>query len=288
MKRRRRTVQNGFTLIEMLIVIAIIALLIALTIPLIGNVTNQARRAATKTTIKKAHELLQARIDSFERGFQKKFRQTQNVAYSPSNPNHIKLRKAAFAEMFPLVLNGQQLSLLGNSEKLPSTMAATPTAADNAEAVLYMLTRMGTFGTLAGDEGNFIGNEIKDTDGDGVMELVDGWGQPIRFYNWPTRLVQNYDEARILIKNLPTNVVDRQKDGDDPFGVLTSANFPVNTYHDLSWMHPPLIVSAGVDGKTGLLEVYEATAGRLAAPKSGETEALDDNITNLNNQAGDD
>jgi hypothetical protein len=30
--------------------------------------------------------------------------------------------------------------------------------------------------------------EVADTDGDGLFEIVDAWGQPLRFYRWPTRL----------------------------------------------------------------------------------------------------
>jgi len=33
-------------------------------------------------------------------------------------------------------------------------------------------------------------SDLGDTDGDGNMELIDGWGNPIRFYNWTTRLVR--------------------------------------------------------------------------------------------------
>ena len=32
---------------------------------------------------------------------------------------------------------------------------------------------------------DFNSNEVKDTDGDGLMEFVDAWGEPLQFYRWP-------------------------------------------------------------------------------------------------------
>ena len=32
--------------------------------------------------------------------------------------------------------------------------------------------------------------ETADTNGDGIPEIVDAWGHPVRFYRWPTRLVR--------------------------------------------------------------------------------------------------
>ncbi|MCX7421093.1 MAG: type II secretion system protein [Planctomycetia bacterium] len=59
-------------------------------------------------------------------------------------------------------------------------------------AVLYlMLTQMQVFGVPPVGESEFrVGNEVLDTDGDGLLELVDGWRRPLRFYRWPTRLIK--------------------------------------------------------------------------------------------------
>jgi prepilin-type N-terminal cleavage/methylation domain-containing protein len=32
---------------------------------------------------------------------------------------------------------------------------------------------------------DFSDSEVKDTDGDGLMEFVDAWGEPLQFYRWP-------------------------------------------------------------------------------------------------------
>ena len=32
---------------------------------------------------------------------------------------------------------------------------------------------------------DFTNREVQDTDGDGLPEFVDAWGQPLQFYRWP-------------------------------------------------------------------------------------------------------
>src|SRR5262249_17242527 len=32
---------------------------------------------------------------------------------------------------------------------------------------------------------DFRDTEVKDTDGDGLMEFIDAWGEPLQFYRWP-------------------------------------------------------------------------------------------------------
>ena len=32
---------------------------------------------------------------------------------------------------------------------------------------------------------DFTDQEVKDTDGDGLPEFVDAWGQPLQFFRWP-------------------------------------------------------------------------------------------------------
>jgi prepilin-type N-terminal cleavage/methylation domain-containing protein len=42
----------------------------------------------------------------------------------------------------------------------------------------------GTYGS-AFDKDDFTSREVQDTDGDGLMEFVDAWGEPLQFYRWP-------------------------------------------------------------------------------------------------------
>ncbi len=62
-------------------------------------------------------------------------------------------------------------------------------ATESAE-LLYLTITSSSFGVTTADDGEFSAKEIADTDGDGLMEFVDAWGNPLRFYRWPTRLIR--------------------------------------------------------------------------------------------------
>lgn len=72
-------------------------------------------------------------------------------------------------------------SASGSIESLHST--------ESSEMLYFMLVESGSFGTASADGDQFTVAEIADTDGDSLPEFVDGWGNPLRFYRWPTRLV---------------------------------------------------------------------------------------------------
>src|SRR5262249_21754273 len=58
-------------------------------------------------------------------------------------------------------------------------------ATTRAECLYMILTAMG--GSGAGVEGEtFSPGDVADTDGDGLPEFVDKWGNPIQFFLWPT------------------------------------------------------------------------------------------------------
>ena len=43
---------------------------------------------------------------------------------------------------------------------------------------------MGPLGSVFSPD-DFSDREVKDTDGDGLPEFVDAWGQPLQFFRWP-------------------------------------------------------------------------------------------------------
>lgn len=60
-----------------------------------------------------------------------------------------------------------------------------------SSALLYFaLTKLQVFGVPPVGESAFETSEYRDTDGDGLLEFVDAWGVPLRFYRWPTRLLK--------------------------------------------------------------------------------------------------
>lgn len=65
-------------------------------------------------------------------------------------------------------------------------------ATESSELLYFALTRMEVFGTPLTAVDDFSTREVADTDNDGLPEFIDGWGNPLRYYRWPTRLFKPY------------------------------------------------------------------------------------------------
>jgi len=315
--RRRliRPVSPGFTLVELMVVVVIISILVALTIPLIGDIVTQSRRSATKTTITKLHEIMQKRLDAFERGLPEYFQSVIGREYEPANRDHVMIRKRLFQALF--------WNNAANEASLGSNSGASEA---KSAAVLYLLvTKMEFFGTAAEDAGQFNSSEIGEVTINGTTHkvFVDSWGNPIVYYPYATRLIKpdgntiDRATARYLYRSLPSKPTDPTKpdplndDQDDPYDVLTpnytaqapqpALNAPLQftevNFHTFRTYHTPLILSAGPDGSfvpttgvvsgLGLQQRSTAMIGHLAVPDTSKTEELYDNISNHNIKAGD-
>lgn len=319
MSTRRRNSRAGFSLIEMLMVIGIIIFLIAISVTVIGNIVGSSRVKATRATVRKVNELLMHRADSFQRWLQDSGElDTQNLELSGA------LAEAGGDEALARVLRTKQLfrDHFPQTNQEAATVFGTDANTDNidpdpatisAEMLHMFLTAGESFGVELADT-EFNASEVADVDEDGLTEVVDSWGNPLRFYRWPTRLIRPADEgseqapthpislniavAELLVAALPsedttdvsTNPLTH--DPDDPLGLTTSldsAEFEPN-YHTRDTWHAPLVVSAGGDGDLGLFEPNEGLAGSLAQPRYEDgaipAEAIFDNISSRNLQAG--
>ncbi len=291
---RPKLSRRGFTLIEIIVVIGIIAFLMTIAITTYGFVFATTKEKATKATIKIATELLNQRRDAFHRDIINQNRKAGKgtpeyaISFMVQAGNDIELakvlgKKDLFRRHFP--------QLYAESSEISSPGGTHVTATESAEVLYYMLTEGVTFGANTADKDAFKSDQIKDTDGDGRMELVDAWGHPLRFYRWPTRLLRPggasidlTQGAKLLMRAIPA---DNTKDPDDPVGLTNSFPNFKSSYHDFDTYHAPLIVSGGADEELGLYEPNDITNfGHLAQPISGKRDALTDNITNLNIQGG--
>jgi len=59
---------------------------------------------------------------------------------------------------------------------------------ESSELLYWTLTKSEVYGIPPVDENEFTSSEVRDTDGDGLLEFVDSWGNPLQFYRTPTRL----------------------------------------------------------------------------------------------------
>ena len=270
--------RGGFTLLELLIVIAIIAVLMSMSFYVMNGITQGAEKEATTTTIHKINRLLEQRIEAFDRAFKGSRRNAYVTAtvgllaaidgrfdYYRVHPEDappaivILARKAGFRYEFPqrmaelmLVPATDDLDSNGLPDSVQNRIAYpnarayliaadqasdTPTAnfeptdteitdlvdarwktplspltsnscsaiiggvsktftfsghqpvTESSELLYYTLVAAGSFGSSSVDADQFSDAEVKDTDDDGLPEFVDSWSQPLRYYRWPTRLI---------------------------------------------------------------------------------------------------
>lgn len=288
--------RSAFTLIELLMVVAIIALLASLVVVTMSGIVEQAQVEATKATVLKVSRLLDDRVVEFDRAFEGPRRDSYVQAtvglltaidgrfdYFNTNPDEappaIRLLayKAAFrfempqrmAELtvgsptagsidsalsdMPLVIYRQsafpvarrQLIDDGNTNPTGADVIArvvenwtahldAETAAqvsdlddvhstESSELLYFTLVQSGSFGATSSVADEFLSSEIADTDGDGFLEFVDSWGQPLQFYRWPTRLIDptapNPFVPDFSNPNDPTEVDPTPDDSESPDGL---------------------------------------------------------------------
>ena len=353
--------RRGYSLIELLVVVGIIALLASMSLVVMKDILDQSREDATVMTVTKVSELLEERLTAFDRAanaglvaryagvIEQDAKQAFNLPFTGTEPRLLRRRVAEiiarkvlykqnfpqrFAEMadvddylagtgspnrVPDIIEqefGEQLLEAARRRLIAAGMSATDPEvqaeavaafdfnsprfihrgeSESSELLYFMLTRMPVFGISPVGGDGFNNGEVADTDGDGLPEFIDAWGNPLRFYRWPTRLidVDNADTdpvldgvqgeilaverefAKLLIRSLPgQNGITRDPllvDPDDTIGRigfelarLSPANdapdlstlYNEATFHTPDVYHTPLIISAGEDGEVGLAEPW--------------------------------
>ena len=238
--------RHGFTLVELMIVVAIIAVLMGLSLSVMSGLTSQAEQEATNATIRKIDALLLQRMEAFNRAFkdarldaavgvvsatlanQKIFgvrdevkeilakkramrfefpqrfverlvEEHGNNLDSPTPevagmPNSVYLAIAAPAAQQRLADIGITAPTDTDLKNHPEEGAATRFAnhrpeTESSELLYFALTASTSYGVPPVDTDYFTNREVADTDGDGLPEFIDAWGRPLRYYRWPTRLI---------------------------------------------------------------------------------------------------
>ena len=137
---------------------------------------------------------------------------------------------------------------------------------ESAALLHFALLASGSFGVGAVDGDRFTINEVADTDGDGLPEFVDAWGNPLRFYRWPTRLID------ITAPNPFLPVLSNPSDNTDTRTIVGQERELANLlFKGLS--PPPLPLPNGVIPRDLLLTDPDDPVGRLYS----ELERLDGN-----------
>ncbi len=224
-KRRFTLPRRGFTLLELLGVIAIITLLMTLSVITVGNLLDNARAKATNATIMKIDGLLQDRLEAFDRALDKEVTTTkirriklgstrlggENGIVMPQTglrgyfaANNVPIRDFDLNKLSELLLRKELFRTAfiepdtdGNgvldhreNSQFPYDNSKHDPATAGAELLYHIITQGSIFGSPPDSGIDFSAEEVADTDGDGLPEFVDSWGKPLRYYPWPTRAIK--------------------------------------------------------------------------------------------------
>jgi prepilin-type N-terminal cleavage/methylation domain-containing protein len=200
-QRRSAAAGRGFTLVEILATITIIAILAGLVMGGMVVARQSAREAATKTTIAKLHNIIMKQWDSYATrrvpinfmGIDPKLAATNRLA-ALRDLMRMEMPERV-TDIFNLDASGNLTSWRGPSSSLPNQPSLLQAYASRAAAgwasatsrgeqqaeCLYMIVSM-----VGGQDvmRQFGTAEIGDTNGNGLPEFLDGWGHPIRFLRW--------------------------------------------------------------------------------------------------------
>ena len=277
-RRPRRRAPSGdrsaFTLIELLVTISIIATLGAISITTVRSSIEAAREAQTETTIAKIDSVLTSIYERYQylRLDMSDFEYV--LSRDTTTPEGEKAKAKALRRVMrlrdllrrdmPCTTNelglgsepefwggakyyvGNEFTPLQDSYRLAVANSAGFGDNYNAE-LLYLVVTNADPESRAG----FSDRDVADTDGNGLLEFVDGWGRPIWWMRWAPGL-ESSDRQPVL----PLDPANAELDADpfDPLGVGDG------------WFLVPYVFSAGPDGEPGLMAPTAATVEAMNNP----------------------
>ncbi len=274
----RLRLRRGFTLVELLVVTMIIAILATSMLFALAGASQSAKRQRSRSQVAKVHELIAEKWESYESRSVRIPPQYQTVIQSLPKTERRRqtnqLRLMFLRELMRLEMPDRISDVTanpGNRTPPPNLIANTlngNTALhryylsrispgwspehESAECLHLILSRVELGDGFAIE--SFPDGEIADTDGDGMLEILDAWGRPLQFVRWPT----GYTLSSTYQVGPDAQNARKDGSGQDPFDFTQcdtrlldneSANDPFMIF--------PLVLSAGQDGRTNIFPMPE-------------------------------
>jgi prepilin-type N-terminal cleavage/methylation domain-containing protein len=235
--------RGGFTLVELVVVVSIIGVLMALGAGAAYTVMEGQRASSTEDLLRNTDKLLQENWRKVVEDARKEHDQIPDnvVTLAGGDRNRalviwIKLRlMEAFPQSFAEIrnpwpynqgyipLNMQHYN--ASYKKAIAVTAGNPVNTESAACLYLILRENRGVGRLEEDK---LTANIADTDNDGVKELVDAWGNPLRFIRFPIGTSAGGGLSVQLLAELallnPDKTTKGKQFGDpqDPDGVLST------------------------------------------------------------------
>ncbi len=249
--------RHGFSLVEMLVVVAIIAVLMALGAAGTFQWINTTKEANSISAVQTIHDILRSHWDKVIQDANKEpVIPSQIMSLASNNPRRARiiLIKMRLVEAFPIT--DEEIRncpvYVDNSKYIPISNrrynalyqkelgTATPGSSVESATCLYLILQ-----TNKGNANIDLDAFAKDTNNDGVKEIVDGWGNPVTFCRFPTEsnALQNKYSGK-TDPLAPDGLLLGSWSGSGTFSSI--CHTPVNQYL------APVIVSNGRDKQLGL------------------------------------
>lgn len=236
----------GFTVTELMIVMAILGLLVAASLSAFNAAVAQSKISRTKVIIAKIDGWVMDRYESYRtRPIPLRATAGQNVRTSAQN------RLYAVREIMRMELPQTKEDVNDNPSWVTRTSVsrgyqrrATSGWSDTWEGAecLYLIVSSIRDGEKSAID-FFTSDEIGDTDGDGMPEILDAWGTPIQFIRWAPGYTSDHATYPCLTM--------QNKSTPDSFDLLKADSRWSNTsVTDKPFDLKPLIFSYGPDRET--------------------------------------
>ena len=265
----------AFTLVELLVVMGVLAMMSSLVLVGLASAAEQARVARTRSQVQKIHELLMTRWEDY-RYRRVEPMETSDTAGFTGTPRVLLRQRYRVDKIRQLMRMEMPCHKEDVMFGIGNTSVAIGSETGNEPALWRryrrsVINRAGSFAnwTVPNDDAEslnmilesiqdgetngldfFKPSEIGDTDGDGMPEILDGWGQPIHFIRWAPGFIgvrSNFHRNDSPDPYDPLNVRGGKTAGAT---AGTFAHFPLY----------PLVMSEGPDGGLDIVVKFEESA----------------------------